>query len=145
LKYPKQSLLTESRADKDKNIYPQFMPKNNEVNLKDSTEIGEALRELNNDDLDLDTRMSGIDMRSRLHYMEVAGILQFDTLIMFHFLPRSALPFTRQKKRLAVSLNGLGRTEIKDIVAGKIEKDTRMAGSSIGDKLKNMFSPQQQQ
>ena len=142
-----KSLNTDNAIEKHKhksnftiagNAYPLS---NNEVSVKENTEIGEALKELNNDDLSSETRMSGIDMRSRLHYLELAGILQFDSLIMFRFLPKSALPFTRQKKRLAVSLNGLGRQEIKDIVSGKLERDKQMSGGSLGDKIKGIFSP----
>ena len=45
------------------------------------TETGEALRELNDDTLDPLSRMSAIDMRSRLHWAEIGYILQMDALV----------------------------------------------------------------
>jgi len=107
------------------------------TDISQPTELGESLRELNLDSLEADTRMSGIDMRSRLHFVEIPSILAVDTLVGFKFLPTSCLAFTRQKKRLSVSLDGKGRGEIVDIVGRKREDDVRKGGimSNINNKL----------
>jgi len=101
--------------------------------ISQPTELGESLKELNNDDL-ATNRVSNIDMRSRLHPIEVPSILAVDTLVAFKLLPISCLGFTRQKKRLSVSIEGKGRQEIVDIVAGKREQDVK-GGSTLMDKL----------
>lgn len=103
------------------------------------TEISElqgSLIELNNDEFDMNSRMSKIDMRTRLYNIEITSILAIDTLTAFRFLPDTISPLTTQKKRLAVSLNGQGRKEIVDIVGGKREHDQ---GSSIMGGFRNMF------
>jgi len=103
-------------------------------NVTENTELGEALRELNLDKVE-NNRMSGIDMRARLHYLEVSNILALDTLVAFKLLPQDVLSFTRQKKRLSVSLKGEGRTEIVQIVGGKQDREEK-AGLSWFDKLR---------
>ena len=109
------------------------------TDIKETTELGEALKELNDDNIQPNTRMSGIDMRSRLHFMEVSSILAVDSLVSFKLLPINCLSFTRQKKRLAVSLAGKGRDDIVGIVRGEREKN--QADSSIMGKLGSVFRP----
>lgn len=111
--------------------------------IKDSTELGDSLKELNNDLLEPGTRMSGVDMRARLHYMEISSILAVDSLVSFKFLPVSCLAFTRQKKRLSVSLNGEGRNDIVKVVSGKRELDAKVAGGGMIDRVKGWFGSQQ--
>lgn len=106
--------------------------------IKEASELGDSLRELNKDDIEK-SRMSGIDMRARLHYIEVSSILAVDSLVAFKFLPVPCLAFTRQKKRLSVSLQGRGRQEIVDIVGGKKEQDAKVAGMNMGDRFKSTF------
>jgi hypothetical protein len=104
------------------------------------TEIGESLKELNLDNLDISTRMSGIDMRARLVNFEVQSVLALDALVALGVLPTKCLAFSRQKKRLSVSVMGKGREEIVSLVAGKreLEAKTSMMGG-IGDKFKGFF------
>ena len=111
---------------------------NGEQHIKDGTELGEALKELNNDDIPENKRMSGIDMRSILGEIEISSILAVDTLVSFNFLPISCLPFTRQKKRLMASKNGIGREQIVKIISGKREGD-QSVGASLFSGAKNMF------
>jgi hypothetical protein len=117
----------------------QDMPSQTEINSP--TELGEVLRELNNDELSPATRMSGIDMRSRLHYIEISGILAVDSLVQFRLLPVSCLSFTRQKKRLSVSLNGEGRNDFVKIVGGKHDQDAKV-GVSFADRFKGLIGGQ---
>jgi hypothetical protein len=99
------------------------------------TELGESLKQLNEDILEPDTRMSGIDMKARLHPVEVSSILAMDALVALGVLPKTCLAFSRQKKRLSVSIKGLGRGEMVDIVAGKREQDKATMG--FMDKIKS--------
>ncbi len=97
-------------------------------NVLQPTELGDTLKELNKDDLEDNTRMSGIDMRARLHPVEMSNLLALDSLVALQVMPTKCLAFSRQKKRLSVSHNGLGRREIVDIVQGKQERDIRKGG-----------------
>ena len=120
----------------------EFVNQNNfgHIPIIQPTEIGDALRNLNNDDIDPDTRMSGIDMRSRIGSAEISPILAIDACVCLGVLPRKCLTLTRQKKRLSVSLNGLGRDDITNVVSGKQEMDAKKGGGSIVDRIKGVFS-----
>lgn len=105
------------------------------ISLKESSELGDSLKELNKDELENNSNMSGIDMRARLHEIEISAILALDSLVALSFLPNKCLYFTRQKKRLSASLEGLGRREIVQIVGGKRQHDKDKL--SFADRLKN--------
>lgn len=109
------------------------------TSISQPTELGESLKELNLDRIDTDIRMSSIDMRARLYPIEISYILAMDSLISLRVLPVGCGALTRGKKRLSVSLNGLGRKEIVDIVGGKrdLERDTGIGG--FGNKVKSFF------
>ena len=102
------------------------------------TEIGDSLKELNNDNIDVSSRMSGIDMRSRLHHLEISSVLALDALVSLRVLPTRVLAFTRQKKRLAISLNGKGREDIVNIVAGKRDLEANTF-TGVKDRIGNFF------
>ena len=107
-----------------------------------STELGESLKYLNDDSLEQETRMSGIDMRARLHYLEVQNVLALDTIVSLRILPTKCLAFTRQKKRLSVSVGGQGRKEMVEIVSGKKERDKEMSGGGFFDGVKSKLGMQ---
>jgi hypothetical protein len=111
-----------------------------EQDVDEPTELGQALKELNYDKIQHGTRMSGIDMRAVLHYSEISGILGVDTLVNMKFLPVEVTMFTRQKKRLSVSLQGKGRNDIVAVVAGKRDQEARAGGGSFFDRVKNVFT-----
>jgi len=111
----------------------------NEMIVKESSELGDSLKELNDDSISDNNKMSGIDLRSRLHFIEISSILAVDTLVGFKFLPLSCLVFTRQKKRLAVSLNGEGRREIVDVVGRKRDGDIEKGSGGFMNKIGRAF------
>ena len=119
------------------NIQQKFDP--GITTIQQPTELGDTLKELNKDDIEATSRMSGIDMRARLAPFEVQSVLALDALVSLGILPTKCLAFTRQKKRLSVSLQGLGRKEIVDIVAGKREQDAKMGMGGMGDRFKNFM------
>lgn len=125
-----------SKDETIKTINPFGFQKLSSEDIKQPTELGDSLKELNNDQLQLDTNMSNIDMRTRLHFMEINSILALDTLVALKVLPLRLLNYTRQKKRLNVSQDGKGRSEIVEIVGGKREHDTK---SGFGSKLGGFF------
>jgi len=130
--------MTRSRELSDVTLSPLSDANNNNgiITPNEVTELQGSLQELNNDDIDTKNRTSGIDLRTRLHNTEISSITVMDTLVQFNFLPISIVPFTLQKKRLAVSLRGKGRAEIVDIVRGKREEDVSKGGGGL---LGNLF------
>ena len=109
---------------------------NGQTQINETTELGDSLKQLNNDDIEKGFRMSGIDMRTRLQSSEIPPLLAIDYLVGCKVLPIGVLSLTRQKKRIAVSIQGLGRREIVDIVAGKQDRD-KAIGSSMIDRVKS--------
>ena len=109
---------------------------NGVITATEVSELQGSLQELNNDTVSPITRNSGIDLRTRLHNSEIASITVLDTLVAFNFLPMSIVPFTLQKKRLAVSLKGKGRDEIVELVAGKRDGDVQKSTGFMGNFFK---------
>lgn len=129
--------ITIDKVTKPKKEVPKFQQNNGIITPTEITELQGSLQELNYDKIDEQTRNSGIDLRTRLFNTEIASITVLDTLVAFNFLPMSIVPFTLQKKRLAVSLKGKGRDEIVDIVRGKRENDLEKSGKGM---FGNFFS-----
>lgn len=113
----------------DQGIQPVLQP----------SELGDSLKELHNDDLDPNSRMSGIDMRANLHHIEVQSVLALDALVGLGVLPTKVLAFSRQKKRLSKSLGGMGSKQIVELVGGKREQDSKNAFGNMMDKGKNFM------
>lgn len=130
----------EPRVDK-KIMHIEHDVDNGIITPTEISELQGSLQELNNDKVNRETRTSGIDLRTRLFNTEIASITVLDTLVAFNFLPMSIVPFTLQKKRLAVSLKGKGRDEIVELVAGKREIDTKTTGGFLGNLFKKKESP----
>jgi hypothetical protein len=107
-----------------RNLVSQFGDQG-KVNILETSELGDSLKQLNDDETDPQTQMSGIDLRTRLGFSEISSILAVDTLVAFKFITPRCLILTKQKKRLVVSLGGKGRKEIVDIVAGKRDQDQK--------------------
>ncbi len=113
----------------DQGIQPVIQP----------SDTAESLKELHNDALDYNTRMSGIDMRANLHPMEIQSVLALDALVGLGVLPTKVLAFSRQKKRLSKSLGGMGSKQIVELVAGKREQEAKMGFGGLMDKGKNFM------
>lgn len=131
----------DSQEDTDKNN-PNFIPNSAGITpINQPTELGDTLKELNKDTIETETnnRMSGIDMRARLHPLEISSVLALDALVALGILPTSCLAFSRQKKRLSVSLDGKGRDDIVNIVSGKRELDAKMGMGGMMDKAKSFM------
>ncbi len=110
------------------------------TNVTQSTELEGSLKELNADMVNPETRMSAIDMRTRLHPIEISSVLAIDALVALGVLPQKCLPLSTQKKRLNVSEHGKGRQEMVELVAGKREQDIKLgAMGKMGDSVKGFF------
>lgn len=102
--------------------------------IVESSDVAMTIRELN-DDTHIDG-FSNIDMKTRLANIEISSIIALDSLVAFSFLPKSTGIITRSKKRLSVSLGGMGRDEIVRIANGLSEQK---ASSSFFEKIGGMF------
>ncbi len=110
------------------------------TNIQQNSELEGSLKELNADSINPDTRMSQIDMRSRLHPIEISAVLAVDALVAFGVLPQKCLTLSTQKKRLNVSEEGKGRQEMVELVAGKTDRDVKMGSMGrMGEGIKNFF------
>ena len=106
-----------------------------EINIQEKTELGEVMQNLDSDTLDRETRMSSIDFNTRLGATEISSIMIIDELTRLGILPQN-LGISRQKKRLAVSLDGKGRAEKVQIVQGQREHSS---GGGVMGKLSGLF------
>lgn len=106
--------------------------------IHEVTELGEVMRNLDDDIQDRITKMSNIDFNTRLTADEINNIMIIDELTRLGILPDN-IGLTRQKKRLSVSLKGEGRKEKVAIVQGEREHKTK---HSALDKVKSLFSRQ---
>lgn len=102
------------------------------------SELGESLKEINKDVLENDGGMSGIDLRARIHLESLPALTGIDTLVRLGAYSQGALGFTRQWKRNTVSIDGKGREEMRDIVAGK--KALENKDLSMFEKIKGLWS-----
>jgi len=110
---------------------------NSIIPIADESDIAGTIRELNDDTI-ID-KFSNIDMKTRLLQIEISSIIAVDSLIALDFLPQEVGTITRSKKRLAVSLNGLGRSEIVNIANGMQEQK---GNKSIFEKIGGFFGGQ---
>jgi len=100
------------------------------------SEISESMKEINEDTVDAETKMSSIDMKSRLSVFEVPSIVAIDSLVSLRVLPESTLKITRSKKRNAVSIGGRGRSEQVTIATGIQEQRNPSSDISLLDRLR---------
>ena len=111
-----------------------------EQNINQDTELKGVMKEMNEDILEKSTQLPSIDMKTRLHPIELSSMVIHDAVVSLGCLPKECLITTRTKKRLAVSLNGLGREEMVKIVQG--ERESKQGGGFM-DRVKGLFSPPQ--
>lgn len=104
------------------------------------TEVGDAIKHLNNDATDPITRQSAIDFNARLHPVEGASVLSVDVLVGMGGLTQRCSILSRQKKRLSVSIHGEGRKEIVELFNGKKEMDKAIGNGGFMDRMKNYFN-----
>jgi hypothetical protein len=103
----------------------------------ESSELADAMKTLDTDTTDK-SLFSSIDFNARLTSFEINSIMIIDEFQRLGILPSEAA-LTRNKKRLSVSLQGLGRTEKVQIAQGQRE---HQSGSGIGDRMRNLFTRQ---
>ncbi len=107
-----------------------------EIQTQES-ELGSVMKIMNEDNIEK-SGMTTMDMKARLHPMEISSILIHDSIVALNCLPQSCVHLTRQKKRLSVSIMGKGREEIVNVVQSKREQEQ---GGGLADKLGNFFRP----
>jgi hypothetical protein len=109
-----------------------------QISITEPPEISEVIKEVFADKIDVDTSMSSMDMKANMHAVEAVSVNIFDALVSFHFLPQSALPLSRQKKRLSLSVDGKGIDSAVEIATAGIE---RKGGAGFLERVKNVFVP----
>lgn len=107
------------------------------IDITQSSEMGESIRELNSDDIDPVTKQSAIDKKTRIDKYEEMFLLIVDSLRGFKFLPAETNNITTQKKRLAISRDGRGRDEIVRMVVG--DREYQKERGTVMDKARRMF------
>ena len=108
-----------------------------EIKVKESTELGQVMENLDSDIIDRKSGLSSVDFNTRIKGYERGSILINDELQRLGIIPNSS-SLTRPFKRLSISLDGRGRTEKVQIVQGQREMTS---GGSFGERLKGLFSP----
>jgi len=112
----------------------------NEQNLSQESELGGLIRAVNEDKMD-EGGYSSIDMKTRITDFEASCMAVNDYLNVCGCLPRICT-VTRTKKRLNVSLKGMGRSEIVQMIQNERNKQTN---TGFMQRAKDLFMPQQQQ
>ena len=107
--------------------------------LEQKGDIAQAIEKLDEDVIDDRTGMSTIDLNSRLDSVAVAACLRADGLGRIGILTQ-AIGLSRQKKRLMVSLGGLGRAEKVAMVQAE-----RSQQQGIGEKFLGLFKKKPQE
>lgn len=100
------------------------------------SELADTLKELMRDELDPNTKMSGIDMRSIIHPLDVPNIASFDSLVWLDFLPVKCLSVTRKLLRLSVSQHGKGLDHMVNVATGKRNHDA-MTSPGLTARIRN--------
>jgi len=106
--------------------------------ITQQSELTGVMKEMNDDTLEGNEKLPSIDMKTRLAPFELTSMIIHDAVISLNCLPKECLITTRTKKRLAISLKGLGREEMVKIVQG--ERDNQ-SGEGAMSKIKNLFTP----
>jgi len=132
IKKPKDIIVSKARSKEPATL----ITSNDILRPQETSELGESLQELNKDKMDKNSRMSSIDLRTRITNSEITGMLIVDTLAGFRVISEETMNFTLRKKRLNVSLKGRGREEIVEIVQGKQERES---GNGFTRGIKRLF------
>jgi polyhydroxyalkanoate synthesis regulator protein len=72
---------------------------------------------------------------TRLNEIEISNLLAIDSLVSMKFLPSDMLAFSRQKKRLNISKDGLGRSEVIEIFKTPLQENEEQKKRSFLQKI----------
>ena len=125
-------------------IIDNQVPFDGTQNITEPTEIGEFMRELNDDTINPETGMSSIDMKSDLDPFQVSGATAIETLIILEMIPRDFIGYTRQIKRNSCSKLGRGRDDMVKAMVGEKEHQENSGGigNKVGSAIQNAFGVQ---
>lgn len=104
--------------------------------ITEKSEMGETLEIAFDDSINTDFKMSSIDLKSNINYIQFSGCTQLDVLTAIGFLPKKADLLSRQAKRNSVGVSARGRNDIVDISVGQRQQKT---GMGMIDKMKGFF------
>jgi len=106
--------------------------------IQEKTELGEVMSNLDADIIDPSTRMTSLDMNTRLSGEQISAIVVFDEM-QRRGLFGTNCNISRQLKRLNVSKDGQSRQEKVAIVQGQRESN---GASTFGSRFMNLFKKQ---
>ena len=111
-----------------------------ENEMSEKSEMGQVMENLDSDVEDKNSRMSAVDFNSRLNNDEISCVMIIDELGRLGLFKdeqkQNFVTIARQKKRLNVSRDGLGRTEKVRMIVG--DRDMK-SGNSFASKMGSMF------
>lgn len=111
--------------------------KNDEINIKERTEIGEVFDNLDADIISRNSNMPMIDFNTRLTNNMIRSIAIFDEFKAMGIMPEDS-NLTMILKRLKVSEKGLGRKEKVQIASAN--RSAELSGRS-GGVMSSLFTP----
>ncbi len=111
--------------------------------FQESTEVGQVFENLDRDNVN-EEGMSNIDFNARLHPWEANACMVIDEFRSKGILPADA-NITRMKKRLSVSLGGLGRQEKVQVATASRGADMAGRSGGIMGAIADWFKPKENQ
>ena len=112
-----------------KKTLEEIAEKDDEINIKEKTEIGEVFDNLDADEISKNSNMPLIDFNTRLNDSTIKAMAIFDELKAMGIAPKDS-NLTLVLKRLKVSQKGLGRKEKVQIASAS--RQSELAGRSGG-------------
>jgi hypothetical protein len=109
-----------------------------EVPLVQKSEMGEIFENLDSDEQDPKTKMSNVDVNTRLTPKQISACLVFDEMQRLGLFPDN-WSISRQLKRLQISEKGLGRKE--KIQVAQSMRDHKVK-TGFPEKFKGLFKRQ---
>ena len=103
-----------------------------QIDIKDTTELGEALDHQNRD-IEDENKLSSVDFISRINEYQHAPLVAVDTIAAMGVISSQARIVVKNIMRKAVSLGGKGREEFVQVVTGKKENDIKKSQMVVGN------------
>src|SRR3990172_6594693 len=96
------------------------------MQVKDTSELGEALEHQNKDNLD-STGFSTSDYNARINSFQFSPLVAVDMIATMKVISQRSRDVVRHIMRKSVSVEGKGRQEFVDVVTGKTANDMKKA------------------
>jgi len=105
------------------------------IPIQESTELGEVMNKAFEDKITGDTRTSTVDMLGNISIDEEKNVLILAGLVSMKALPAECLKIVRLLLRYSISRDARGRDDMRDFVAGNVEKKSRINMGQAGKNI----------